>query len=144
MINKELKKFFSCGFLYNPKMNSLFLHQRDGNTNFNPYAWAFFGGLNEGNETEKECFKRELFEETGLDVPLHEIIYLDDYFNVELSTHRFIYYVISEAEKKDLKLGEGAGFDWISVSKLSEMKLTEKTERDLKTFSKKVLHIQHR
>jgi len=37
-----------------------------------------------------------------------------------------------------LILGEGAGFDWLEISKLSKMKLTEKTERDLKTFMQKI------
>jgi len=121
-MNKKLEKFFSGGFLYNPKTNSVLLHQRDGNTTFNPYAWAFFGGLNEGNESEKECFKRELLEEVGLDIPLDQVTYLDDYLNTEFNTHRFIYYVVSEVKKEDLKLGEGAGFDWIPISKLSEFK----------------------
>ncbi len=133
------KKFFSGGFLYNPKNSCILLHQRDGNTTFNPYAWAFFGGLNEGDENEIECFQRELEEEIGLKVKIKDIIYLDDYLNEEFNTHRYIYYVISDVKIEDLNLGEGAGFGWININNLDKVKLTEKTERDLKTFQKKVL-----
>ncbi len=137
-MNVKLEKFFACGFLYNPKTNSVLLHQRDGNTTYNPFGWAFFGGTNEGKESEVECFKRELMEEVGLDVPLNKIVYLDDYLNTEFNTHRYIYYVESDVKKEDLKLGEGLGFDWVPIDKLFEFNLTEKTKRDLKTFITKV------
>lgn len=138
-MTKKHNRFFSGGFLYNPKSKSVFLHQRDGNTIYNPNAWAFFGGLNEGEESEVECFQRELEEEVGLSVPLEDIQYLDDYLNTEFDTHRYIYYVVSDVKKEDLKLGEGAGFDWVPISDLFNVKLTEKTERDLRTFLTKVL-----
>ena len=60
-----MKKFWAGGFLYNPDNNSVLLHQRDAKTKFNPNAWAFFGGLNEGTETPLQCFIRELSEELG-------------------------------------------------------------------------------
>jgi 8-oxo-dGTP pyrophosphatase MutT (NUDIX family) len=138
-MDEKLKKFWSGGFLYNPKTKSVFLHHRDGNTIHAPNQWAFFGGLNEGEESEIECFKRELFEEIGLDVSLNDIIYLRDYLNTNLNTHRFIYYVISEINKKDLRLGEGAGFDWVLLDRLSDLDLTEKTRLDLVYFADNIL-----
>ncbi len=132
-------RFFSCGFLYNPKSNCVLLHQRDGNTSYNPFGWAFFGGLNEGDENAVECFKRELYEEVGLNVSTEEILYLDDYLNTEFNTHRYIYYVLSDVKKEELKLGEGLGFDWVSIDQLSNINLTEKTARDLNTFINKIV-----
>jgi len=106
MTKNNLEKFWAGGFLYNPETNSVFLHKRDGNTKFSPNALAFFGGLNEGNENPKDCFQRELFEETGLKISLEEIVYLDDYLNEELETYRYVFYVISDVGKEELVLGE--------------------------------------
>lgn len=130
----ELKRFFAGGFLYNPKTQSVFLHKRDGNTRVNPNAWAFFGGLNEGTETPSECFKRELKEETGLDASIEQIIPLCDYLNEELKTYRYVFYVESDVSKAQLVLGEGAGFDWVTLAALDSYNLTEKTKRDLNYF----------
>ncbi len=138
MTENNLEKFWAGGFLYNPKTNSVFLHKRDGNTKFNPNALAFFGGLNEHNENPKQCFQRELFEEIGLKISLEEIVNLDDYLNQELETYRYVFYVISDVKKDDLILGEGAGFDWFSLSNIFDEKITEKTARDLKTFLNKI------
>lgn len=134
----NLEKFWAGGFLYNPKTNSVFLHKRDNNTKFNPDSLAFFGGLNEKAETPKECFQRELLEETALQVALADIISLDEYLNEELATYRYVFYVISEAKKEDLVLGEGAGFDWFALDNIFAEKITSKTAKDLKTFLKKI------
>src|SRR3989338_3178439 len=128
------EKFWSGGFLYNPKTHSVFLHKRDGNTKFNPNAWAFFGGLCENNETPIECFIRELNEEIGLNVSPNRVKPLCDYLNVELSTYRYVFFVESDAEKETFTLGEGAGFDWVMLSHLDSLNLTEKTKRDLNFF----------
>jgi len=132
------EKFWAGGFLYNPKTNEVFLHKRDGNTKFNPNALAFFGGLNEKNESPEECFVRELYEEIALKVKVEEVIYLDDYLNVELDTYRCVFYVISDITKDKLTLGEGAGFEWFKIEEIFNQKITEKTERDLHKFISKI------
>lgn len=134
----KLDKFYAGGFLYNPQTNEVFLHKRDGNTKFNPNAWAFFGGLNEPGETPVECFVRELEEETGLKVSPSDVIYLYDYLNKEFNTHRYVFYVITNVAIEELTLGEGAGFGWISLDEIDKYKLTEKTERDLRYFMKQL------
>lgn len=131
-------KFWAGGFLYNPKTKQIFLHLRDGNTKFNPNSWAFFGGLNEGDETPKECFKRELFEEIGLDVPLEKIIPLCDYLNTEFDTYRYVFFVESDIDKSSLTLGEGADFNWLPIEDIDKVKMTDKTAKDLKIFIKKL------
>lgn len=137
MIDNHAKKFYSGGFLYNPKTNKIFLHIRDGNTKLNPNKIAFFGGLNEGNEMPYQCFKRELNEEIGLDVALSQIIYLDEYLNKEVNVYRYIFYVESDIDKKELKLGEGADFDWFSFEVIESQYITEKARKDLTNFISK-------
>jgi len=128
------KKYWAGGFLYNPVNNSVFLHKRDNNTKFNPNKWAFFGGLNEGDEKPIECFLRELKEEIGLDVDRQKIVHLCEYLNKELSTYRVVYYYISDVSEKQLTLGEGAGFGWIKVDTIDSYDLTEKTKIDIDLF----------
>jgi len=128
------KKFWAGGFLYNPVNNAIFLHKRDNNTKFNPNKWAFFGGLNEGDEKPIECFARELKEEIGLDVDNQKIVHLCEYLNKELSTYRVVYYYISDVSEEQLTLGEGAGFGWIKIDNIEKYDLTEKTKIDIDLF----------
>lgn len=134
----EDKKFWSGGFLYNPNNKKVFLHLRDSNTKYNPNMYAFFGGLNEGVETPVQCFVRELNEEAGLLVDAKQVIPLTDYYNSEFKTYRYVFYVVSNVIKSDLTLGEGAGFEWVCLQKLNQLKCTEKTLKDLQTFTSKL------
>lgn len=129
-----MKKPYSGGFLFNPKTKCVLLHQRDEKAAINPNKWAFFGGLNEGDENPVQGFVRELFEEIGLSVKETSVIQLRDYLNKELDTYRYVYYVESEALISDLVLGEGRGFDWVPLLQLSDYDLTEKTKEDLEYF----------
>lgn len=137
-MQQQLEKFWAGGFLYNPETNEVFLHHRDKKTRYNPDMWAFFGGLNEGDETPVQCFVRELDEEIGLKVPEGEVIHLDNYMNVEFDTYRYVFYVESNVDVSELRLGEGAGFEWVSLVNMKEEKYTEKTLRDLNTFKQKL------
>lgn len=132
----KINKFWAGGFLYNPNSKSVFLHKRDNNTKFNPDYLAFFWGLNEKNESPIGCFKRELFEEIWLKVNANEILYLDDYLNEELNTHRYVFYIISDIKKEELILWEWAGFDWFNLNSVFEEKITAKTKKDLLKFIK--------
>lgn len=132
----ETNKFYAGGFLYNPKTNAVLLHKRDAKAKVNPNQWAFFGGLSEGNETPKQTFIRELKEELDIEVSEAQVQPLCDYLNEELQTYRYVFFVESELEKSQMKLGEGEGFDWVPLSRVFEYAITEKTKRDLETFSK--------
>lgn len=114
----------------------MLLHKRDANTHYNPNKWAFFGGLNEGDESPSECYARELKEEIGLDIDPPNIIPLCEYFNDEFSTYRVVFYSISNVHESKLHLTEGADFAWIRLDSLVQYDLTEKTSRDLDLFKK--------
>lgn len=129
------KPFWAGGFLYNPKTQSVLLHQRDANTKFNPNKWAFFGGLAEGDETPEQCFIREIKEELNIVVQLEKLIPVCDYLNIEFNTYRYVFCVESELKKDQMKLGEGAGFDWIKLNQIKQYDLTDHTRNDLKQFN---------
>lgn len=135
MTSENRNKYWAGGFLYNPLTNQVFLHQRDANTKFNPNAWAFFGGLNEPGEAPIDTFIREMEEETGLSVTKEEVTHLYDYMNIELNTYRYVFFVSTDVSKDKLQLGEGAGFDWVSMQELDNYNLTEKTLKDLNYFN---------
>lgn len=132
-------KSYSGGFLYSSKKQAVLLHLRDGNTKVNPNKWAFFGGLSEGEESPKQTFVRELKEELHINVDEKDVINLCDYLNEELQTYRHVFYVESDLELTDMTLGEGAGFDWVSLESIFEKDLTDKTEKDLKYFLENII-----
>ena len=114
------------------------MHKRDAKTNVNPNKWAFFGGLNEGEEKPKQTFAREIEEELNIKISEDKIQPLCDYFNEELKTYRYIFFVESDLDKSHMQLGEGEGFDWIPLNNVFEYDLTEKTVRDLELFLQKL------
>ena len=110
------------------------LHKRDGNTTVNPHKWGFFGGLSEGNETPIETFIREMKEELDIDLVPGEIVPLCDYLNEERNIWRYVFLVESDRDKSTMRLGEGADFDWVSLSRVFGFNLTDKTADDLHFF----------
>ena len=136
MVNKDTKRvdFYAGGFLYNPKTQSVLLHLRDNKTTIHPNEWGFFGGKNEGVESPKACFARELNEELGIKINEGEIKDLCNYFNKDRGTRRHVFYVESGLDKSRMTLSEGANFDWIPLNNVFEYDLTKKTRQDLKMF----------
>jgi 8-oxo-dGTP pyrophosphatase MutT (NUDIX family) len=129
-----MEKFYAGGFFYNPNEKAVLLHKRDVKAPVNPNTWAFFGGLNEGTETPKQTFLRELKEELDIDIPEEKILPLCDYLNEELQTYRYVFFVESDLPKAQMRLSEGEDFEWIPLDKVFDYLLTEKSIRDLKTF----------
>jgi 8-oxo-dGTP diphosphatase len=130
------ERFYAGGFLFHPKTRSVFLHLRDDKTPIHPNQWAFFGGLNEGTESPKECFIREFKEETGIDVTIDQVHRVCDYLNENRGTWRHVFYVESMIGKYEVTLTEGQGCDWIPLERVFDYDLTEKTRQDLQLFVK--------
>lgn len=144
MGNKGPKNFYAGGFLYNPKTKYVLLHLRDDKTPIHPNQWGFFGGLNEGDESPKNCFMRELREELSIEISKDKVMALCDYLNKDRGTWRYVFYVQSELNKSQMTLGEGAGFDWIPLDKVFSYDLTLKTRSDLEMFVKQIkIHEAH-
>lgn len=126
--------FYAGGFIYNPKTKEVLLHLRDNRTKNNPNVWAFFGGLSKPDENPEETFKREVFEELGIQV--NKIEYLRDYFNPDFDTHRYIYF-IQVKEKPSFRLGEGEDASWFTINNALKLELSKRTREDLLYFKER-------
>src|SRR3989304_3056566 len=122
--------FYSGGFIYNPKTNSVLLHLRDEKTENNPSALAFFGGLSKKNETPQKTFMRELSEELDLKVDENAVITLCDYFNPDFNTHRYVFYLKIE-ELPRINLKEGKDVSWFNLDRVLVQNLSKRTRQDL-------------
>ena len=95
---------------------------------YNAEGWPIF-------DTENAWFGLvEFEEELGIKVQEEELKYVCDYLNEDMKTWRHVFYIESDQDKSEMKLTEGADFDWIPLDKVFAYDLTEKTKRDLKTF----------
>ena len=128
------ERFYAGGFFFNPKTEEILLHKRDGNTDVNPNKWGFFGGTSEEGEVPVETFIREIKEELGQTLKKEDIVELRNYLNKERNIQRYVFYVESDKKKSEMTLGEGADLDWISLDKVFDFVLTDKTVDDLNFF----------
>lgn len=126
-------------FLYSPNDNKVLIHKRDDKEEIaSPKMWDYFGGSFEpvdlGNA--EEALERELYEELGISVDKDDIGFL--YKN----NNETIYYIIFPKYKtRELRLGEGAGFAWLSFDEalsLDEKFITPKAKEYLQVLKGKV------
>lgn len=139
MSTNDLSKniFWSGGFFYNEESGKVLLHKRDNNTAINPNRWAFFGGTNEGDESPVDTFIREIYEELNVSLKKDNVIELCNYLNEERMTWRNVFFVKNKLDKSEMKLQEGADFEWVPLNEVFGLDLTELTIRDLKFFREK-------
>lgn len=120
-------------FLYSPKDKKVLLHKRDDRTNDSPNKWDHFGGGIEEEETKEEALVREIYEELGIRI---------DKDGAELlSATNNVYYIIFPKYIRELKLGEGAGFAWLSFEEalsIDKKLITLKAKKYLKVLKEKV------
>ena len=115
-----------AGILLVDPSGRILLQHRDANAPTSPNTWATPGGHIELGETPEQAVRRELFEETGLQIdepialfrhflicraPGKEMYYIaePDMSSYDANTIRdvYIFYAPTTAERKDLFLGEG-------------------------------------
>lgn len=141
--NVQPARFTSCGFLYNPKTQSVFLHLRDNKTLFFPDCWAFFGGRNEGEETPEACYAREMKEEIDFHVQPDNIHFLRSYlYSAEKGIFN-IFYSLSEQPREDFHLGEGADCVWVPLKEVRDLKLADYAKDDLDFFIDQIAKQRH-
>jgi uncharacterized protein len=102
----------------------LLMHHRDDKPGIpNPGCWAGFGGAVEAGETVEEAVRREVREETGLQIT-------DPIFLTEAVDHEgdgravSLFYIVGGVRLEDIDLQEGAGVAVHRVEDLPGLKIT--------------------
>jgi len=90
----------------------LLLHLRDDKPGvLHPGRWSGFGGALEGEETAEEAVRREMREETGVEVvePLPLVDLVDEVDEGGSGNLVSLFYVVGALGLEDISLQEGAG-----------------------------------
>jgi 8-oxo-dGTP pyrophosphatase MutT (NUDIX family) len=104
--------------------HGLLMHLRDDKPGIpNPACWAGFGGAVEEGETVEQALRREVLEETGLEINAatfltSEVDHEGDGREVSL------FYVAGDYRPEDIDLREGAGVGVHPVEELPGLKMT--------------------
>jgi 8-oxo-dGTP diphosphatase len=96
---------------------------RSPKAKFFPEHWDFPGGKLEENESPKEGIKREVIEETGLNVEIGEVVGIYE-MNLEPDVvHKFTVYSVLE-DTGEVKLShEHTEFKWVTKDELLKLKV---------------------
>ncbi len=82
------------------KENKFLITQRPNDGRSNAGRWEFPGGKVE-NESNEECLVREIKEELGVDIEVHEQLAVSEYKNIQLIAFKCI--MKGEIQKLDIK-----------------------------------------
>jgi 8-oxo-dGTP pyrophosphatase MutT (NUDIX family) len=120
----------------------LLLHHRDDKPEIpNPDCWAGFGGAVEDGETVEDAVRREVSEETGLQIA-------DPIFLTEAVDHEgdgrtvSLFYIVGGVRPDDIDLHEGAGVGVHRIEDLPDLKMTPFVRRAI--YSHLLLRITKR
>jgi 8-oxo-dGTP diphosphatase len=111
----------------------LLLHLREDRPGVvHPGCWAGFGGGLESGETPLEAVKREMREETGVEVddPIYLVDVVDHEGNGRLVS---LFYVVGGIEQGDIVLTEGDGIGVHAIEDLAELRMTPFVSRVIET-----------
>ena len=101
----------------------LLLHLRDDKPGIlHPGCWAGFGGRVEGNESIEEALRREVLEETGIE--LNDAEFLVNECDHEGDGDRLAMFVARGIRLDDIELQEGAGVGVHSFDELGALKMS--------------------
>ena len=107
------KKFIAAGII--EKDGKILIAQRTDSVLGG--KWEFPGGKVEGQETLKECLKRELFEELSIQVEV------GDYFCTSTFNHKDAVYDMCvfkvSSFKGEIKLNEHSAIAWVTIDELN-------------------------
>jgi ADP-ribose pyrophosphatase YjhB (NUDIX family) len=102
----------------------LLLHHRDDKPEIpNPGCWAGFGGAVEDGETVEDAVRREVHEETGLQIA--DPIFLTEAVDREGDGRVVsLFYIVGGVRPENIDLHEGAGVGAHTIEDLPKLKMT--------------------
>jgi 8-oxo-dGTP pyrophosphatase MutT (NUDIX family) len=122
----------------------LLMHHRDDKPGIaHPGCWAGFGGAVEEGESVDQAVRREVLEETGVEVR-------DPIFLTEATDHEgdgrlvTLFYVRGGITTSDIELTEGAGTGIHALEDLDSLEVTPFVRRAIKSHLVPVLAKRHR
>jgi 8-oxo-dGTP pyrophosphatase MutT (NUDIX family) len=136
----------SVGFDYKVSLLVLYdfegrflLQYRTSDARIMPDYWAFFGGGHKDGETPDEALFREALEELDY-IPKCPIFVLEQKFAEEFtedktSGHLYVYIEPYYGDKSALKLQEGQGWGWFSMSETKDLKMAERDREILRKIT---------
>lgn len=117
----------------------LLLHLRDDKPGvIHRGRWAGFGGAIEGDETPEEAVRREMLEETGVEIL--EPRRLTEEVDAEGEGHHVtLFYVVGGITPEDIHLQEGAGVGVHSLADLDQLDVTPFIRRAIDAHLRPIL-----
>ncbi|OGC81665.1 MAG: hypothetical protein A2V81_05365 [Candidatus Abawacabacteria bacterium RBG_16_42_10] len=114
-------------FVFNEHGKLLLLQKRD-DEKFLPGFWETPGGALESNETLEEGVVREVGEEAGIDIKVHQIFsyshYSDRHGSPTINLH-FLAHMVNPSQSVSLHTNEMQNAAWVNLRQLSEYKMAD-------------------
>ncbi|MCD4760879.1 NUDIX hydrolase [bacterium] len=99
---------------YNGK---ILLHLRDGNTKILTNQWSFLGGNTDEGENLETCAKREVKEETNLDIDNLKFLTKYPFYDIENN----VFHATTDSRQQEMKLGEGKELRWFTKQEAKKL-----------------------
>ena len=114
-------------FIKNEKLGKYLFVLRDNNPNIpNPNCWSLLGGGIEENELPIDALKREIIEETNIELyNISEIDTIDVELVVNNKSHivkGYIYLAYTKVEIKDIKIHEWQKVEYFTIKEIKKQK----------------------
>lgn len=105
--------------------NNLLLQHRTKDAAVLPDYWAFFGGGVKEGETPGDAVHREALEELNYKLKFPQFFTERDFKIGNAEGYMYVYIEAFDGNKSELKLQEGQGWGWYSISEIDTLKMID-------------------
>lgn len=116
--------------------NNLLLQHRTKDAAVLPDYWAFFGGEVKKGETPEDAVHREAFEELNYKLKLPQFFTERDFKIGNAEGHMYVYIEAFDGNKSELKLQEGQGWGWYSISEIDSLRMIDHDRQMVNSIGK--------